>query len=70
MILTVCNDFARYRIVCPDHAKVTMDNDTDYLIVADPNDRKTILWLFDDILLAAATCGDCGLRLLSLEPIN
>ena len=68
MILTVRNDFARYRIECPADAEVKLDHDgTDYLIVhhdAEP------YWLFDDILLDAAQSEEFGLRVLSLDPLN
>ena len=68
MILTVSNDFARYRIECPADAEVKLDHDgTDFLIVHEGN---TPYWLFDDILLEAAQSREFGLRVLSLEPFN
>ena len=68
MILTVSNDFGRYRIECPDDAEVKLDHDgTDFLIVHQGPDP---FWLFDDILLEAARSEEFGLRLLSLEPLN
>jgi hypothetical protein len=71
MILTVSNEFARYKIECPDAAEVKLDHDgTDYLIVPDPDDRQVPFWLFDDILLDAARSGELGLRVLSLDPFN
>ena len=71
MILTVTDDFASYRIECPDNAKVKMDHlDTDFLIVSDPDDPSAPYWLFDEILLDAARSGDFGLRLISSIPIN
>ena len=68
MILTVRNDFARYRIECPPDAEVKLDHDgTDYLIV---QQGSVPFWLFDDILLDAAQSEEFGLRVLSLEPLN
>ena len=60
MILTIRNDFARYRIECPPDAEVKLDHDgTDYLIV---HEGSVPYWLFDDILLDAAKSGEFGLR--------
>jgi hypothetical protein len=71
MILTVRNDFARYRIECPDDAEVKLDHDgTDYLIVPDPYDPLVPYWLFDDILLDAARSNELGLRLISYATLN
>ena len=68
MILTVRNDFARYRIDCPADAELKLDHGgTDYLVV---HDGSKPFWLFDDILLDAARSGEFGLRLVSLEPFN
>lgn len=68
MLLVVSNDFARFRIECPVGSEVKLNHDgTDYLIV---HDGSTPYWLFDEILLEAARCGEFGLRLLSLEPLN
>ena len=33
MILTVRNDFAHFRIECPDDSQITADDDTDFLVV-------------------------------------
>jgi len=68
MILTLSTDFARYRIQCPDDAQVKLDHHaTDILIV---HDGSVPYWLFDDILLEAARCGEFGLRMLSVQPLN
>ena len=68
MILTVRNDFARYRIQCPPDAEVRLNHGgTDFLIVHHDSEPY---WLFDDILLDAARSEDFGLRLLSLDPLN
>ena len=71
MLLTCCDDFARYSIQCPPGCEVRPDHDgTDFLIVPDPDDPTTPFWLWDDLLLEAARDGDFGLRLASLAPFN
>ena len=71
MILTVSNNFARYKISCPPESEVKLDHDgTDFLLVPDPDDPEVPFWLFDDILLDAARSGELGLRVLSVDPFN
>jgi hypothetical protein len=71
MILTVRNDFARYKIECPPDAEVKLDHDgMDFLIVPDPDDPDVPYWLFGDILLDAARSGELGLRVISFAPLN
>jgi hypothetical protein len=71
MLLTVRDDFARYRIECPPGCEVRPDYEgTDFLVVPDPDDPEVPYWLWDDLLLTAASSEDFGLRLLSVEPLN
>ena len=71
MILTVSNDFARYKIFCPPDAEVKLDHDgTDFLLVPDPDDPEVPFWLWDDILLDAARSNELGLRVLSVDAFN
>ena len=70
MLLTVSDDLARYRIECPDRCEVRLDDEgTDFLLVPDPADPATPFWLFDQVLIEAARCGEFGLRLVSEVPL-
>ncbi len=70
MILTARDEVARYRIEAPDHCEVRLGHGgADYLLVPDPQQPDAPFWLFDEILVEAARCGDFGLRLLSEEPL-
>jgi hypothetical protein len=70
MLLQCRDDFARYVIQCPDGCELRQQADTDFLIVPDPDDPQQPYWLFDDVLIFAATEGAFGLELLSLTPLN
>ena len=71
MLLTVRDEQARFRVEAPDDCEVRLDyQGTDYLIVPDPEDEATSFWLFDELLLEAARCGDFGLRLVWEVPLT
>jgi len=70
MLLTVRDDVARYRIEAPDVCEVKLGHGgADYLLVPDPAQPSVPFWLFDELLVEAARCGEFGLRLLAEEPL-
>lgn len=60
-----------YLIEAPDDCRLQLDEaGTDFLVVSDADDPATPYWLFDDILVEAARCGEFGLRMLDEIPLN
>jgi hypothetical protein len=71
MILTLTDDDTRYTVECPDAYGIKLDHQgADCLIVPDPLHPNSPLWLFDEVLLEAARCGELGLRLVAEEPLR
>jgi hypothetical protein len=71
MLLNVRDDVARYRIAAPDHCEVRLGHGgADYLLVPDPEQPGVPYWLFDELLVEAARCGEFGLKLLGEEPLQ
>jgi len=71
MIVTYNNDFAEYRIEAPDGCRVESDDiGIDFVIVPDPEDPATPVWLWDELLIEAAQAEEFGLRLVSSHPLN
>ncbi len=70
MLLTVRGAFHRYVIECPDSYGVKLDHGGfDYLVVPNPMNAVSSLWLFDEILVEAARGEELGLKLISEEPL-
>jgi hypothetical protein len=70
MTLTIRDDFATYKIQCPDDARVKLNwLGSDVLIVNDPEGAKPY-WLFNEILIEAAEAQEFGLWLISCIPHN
>lgn len=70
MLLCARDSFARYYIECPPECRVEQEDDTDFLIVPNPDDPAEPLWLFDEFLIDAARSGDLGLRMAFAMPLN
>lgn len=71
MRLIARDNLFRYFIEAPDDSEVRLnDGGTDFLIVPDPDDPAVPFWLFDEILVDAASCGEHGLRMLAEMPLN